>query len=161
MEYDLRKLAAARKGWITNACLLAAINYKMESVSPLVMSVLMGLLRLFSDDPLFQIHIRRAPAVGNLTRPFAAPKNPLAEMLKDMTPKPEGTSDSASSPTVDAAGGHAPAQPLEDLHDDGEDEMDDDTPPPAIDDLKDDHIKSDFDDDDHSRDCVQESKKTQ
>lgn len=161
MEYDLRQLANARKGWITNACLLAAINYKMESVSPLIMSALMGFSRLLADDPLFQIHVRRAPAVGNLKRPFAAPKNPLADMLKEMTPKAEETSDSATTAPAEGGGQQVAAQPAEDLHDDGDDDLDDDTPPPAIDDLKDDHIKSDFDDDDEEHNLAQESKKTQ
>lgn len=141
MEYDLRKLAAARKSFVSNACLLAAIHYKMESVSPLVMSSLMGITRLLSDDPLFQIHLRGAPAVGPLSRPFTPPKNPLADMLKDLQPKPDDPPANSQNQN----------EQLEDLHDDGDpdDDEHEDAPPPNISDLKDDHIKGDFDDEEH------------
>lgn len=152
MEYDIRQMAAARKSWLMNTCLLAAINYKMESVSPLIMSCLMGIMRLY-DDPLVQIHLRGEPSVGKLSRPFTPEKNPLANLLKEFAPKsPDaGAGDSASSPSARVA------QPEEDLHDDG-DSDEDEGPPPTIDDLKDDHIKSDFDDKDQEQDA--ESKKT-
>lgn len=142
MEYDLRKLAAARKSWVTNLCLLAAIHYKMESVSPLVMSVLMGAIRLFTDDPLFSIHLRGAPAVGPLKRPFVAPKNPLTDMLKDMQAK---SAQVAEAPQTQGPPGES------DLHDDGEAEEDEaDGPAPTLADFKDDHIEGDFDEDEHA-----------
>lgn len=153
MEYDLRQLETSRKAWITNACLLAVIHYKMESVSPLIMSALMGLTRLFAEDPLFQLHIRRSPAVGRLSRPFPAPKNPFGDMLKDVIMKPEDQAAQQTAPGGSTA--NAP-QPEEDLHDDGDEEPEDVAPPPSIEDLKDDHIKSDFDDD-----SVDDAKKTQ
>lgn len=154
MEYDLGKLAAARKSWATNACILAAIHYKMESVSPLIMSCLMGTFRLLADNQLVQIHIRGAPAVGDLKRPFQPPKNPFADMMAEMQKNQE---EAANKDAADQNGQTPTA--VEELHDDGEDEDEDDGPPPTIDDLKDDHIKGDFDDDDDDE-AAEESKKT-
>lgn len=135
MEYDLRQLASARRSWVTSSCFLAAVHYHMESVSPLVMSVIMGLLRLISEDPLVQIYLRGAPSVGKLARPFTAEKNPLANLLKDFAPKDTKSSQSDES-----------ARPEEDLHDDGDDDDDDETVS-TVSNLRDDNIKSDFDDD--------------
>lgn len=152
MEYDLQKLASARKSWATNACILAAIHFKMESVSPLVMSSLMGTFRLLFDDKLVQIHLRGAPAVGDLKRPFQAPKNPFADMMTEMQKNQEEESKkTAIEQNVQSS------TAVEELHDDGDDDDEDEGPPPTIDDLKDDHIKGDFDDED---DAIQESKKT-
>lgn len=143
MEYDLRHLANARRSWVTSSCFLAAVHYHMESVSPLVMSVIMGLLRLVSEEPLVQIHLRGVPSVGKLARPFVAEKNPLANLLKDFAPK-ENKSDQSQETN----------QPEEDLHDDGDDDDDDETAS-TIPNLRDDNIKSDFDDED-----TPDSKKT-
>lgn len=144
MEYDLRQLASARRSWVTSSCFLAAVHYHMESVSPLVMSAIMGLLRLISEDPLVQIHLRGAPSVGKLARPFTAEKNPLANLLKDFAPKDTKSSQSDES-----------ARPEEDLHDDGDDDDDDETVS-TVPNLRDDNIKSDFDDDETG-----DAKKTQ
>lgn len=133
MEYDLRQLANARRSWVTSTLFLAAVHYHMESVNPLVMSCVMGIIRMMSDDPLVQIHLRAVPAVGKLARPFTPEKNPLATMLSEMAPKDD-------KPKEDT-----PAQAEEDLHDDGDDD-DDDAGPATVVDQKDDHIKSDFDD---------------
>lgn len=144
MEYDLRQLASARRGWVMNSCFLAAVHYHMESVSPLIMSALMGFMRLIGEDPLVQLHLRGAPSVGKLARPFTAEKNPLASLFKDFAPKedkPGQVQDSSS--------------PEDDLHDDGDDDEDDEAPN-GIPNLIDDHVKSDFDDDESA-----ETKKTQ
>lgn len=140
LEYDLGVLASARKSWISNAIILSLFHYKMESVSPLIMSGVMGLVRLLSDDPLFKLHVLNLPSVGVLQRPFAPEKNPLAAMLKEMAPKPEAETDGHSRP----AGAPADAN---DLHDDGESD-DDEDPPAGIAALSDDHVKSDFEEDD-------------
>lgn len=152
MEYDLRILASSRKSWLTNACLLAAVHYKMESVSPLVVSSLMGLMRLVADDPLVQIHLRGEPSVGKFARPFKQEKSPIAGLMKEFAAKTEEAKEETQ--TERSRRRIAPSGEPEDLHDDGDSE-EDESPPPAIDDLKDDHIKSDFDDD-----VAQESKKT-
>lgn len=144
MEYDLRHLASARRSWVTSSCFLAAIHYHMESVSSLVMPVIMGSLRLISEDPLVQIHLRGAPSVGKLARPFTADKNPLASLLKEFSPK------ESKSPQPDET-----SRPEEDLHDDGDDDDDDETVP-NVPNIRDDNIKSDFDDDDNA-----DTKKTQ
>lgn len=141
MEYDLRQLASARRSWVTGSCFLAAVHYHMQSVSPLIMSAVMGVLRLITEDPLVQIHLRGAPVVGKLTRPFTAEKNPLAALM-ELAPK--------GDPKTPRDAQITPADPEEDVHDTGEDDDDeeDDVVPSAITDMKDDHIKSDFDDED-------------
>lgn len=149
MEYDLRQLAHARKSWITNACILTAINYKMESVSPLIMSALMGIVRLLSDEPLFQIYVRGSPAVGSLKRPFAPEKSPFATLMKEMAPKPEDSMATAGTTATRTAPSGATVDES-DLHDDGDSE--EDSPPRTIADMKDDHIKSDFDDEESKKD---------
>ncbi len=89
LEYDLELLRKARQGWVFNTLLLTAIHYKMQTVSPLIMSGLMNFVKLVTDDPLFQLHVRGAPAVGKLQRPFEPEESPIAAMLKSMLPKPE------------------------------------------------------------------------
>ncbi len=133
LEYDLDLLRSGRQGWLLNTLLLAAIHYKMQTVSPLIMSGLMGFFRLVTDDALFKLHIMGNPSVGKLKRPFPAEENPLAVLLKGLVPKPEEEN----------------AQQGEDLHDEGDSEEDDDgAAPPAIADLTDDHVKGDFEEDD-------------
>lgn len=140
MEYDLRQLSSARWSWVTSSCFLAAVHYHMESVSPLVMSALMGIIRLLSEDPLVQIHLLGSPAVGKLTRPFVAEKSPLAALMKEMTPKAD---DKPAESTQTA-------RPEEDLHRDADDDDDDDDDAPAgIADMKDDHIRGDFEEDEN------------
>lgn len=131
MEYDVRTLVAARRAFITNACILAGLHYKMESVSPLIMSGMMGMMKLLTEDKLVQIHIRGEPAVGPLKRPFKPPENPLGKLLKDFSGSKE----------------ESDATPGEDLHDDGDSEEDEADAPSALTDLTDEHIKSDFDED--------------
>lgn len=135
LEYDLRQLNASRRSWITNACLLAAIHYKMESVSPLIMSSVMGIIRLISDDPLFKLYILGASATAELARPFKTPESPLTALLKEMAPKP----DKSSPHTSDAT--------LADPDDDAESEDAHDSPPGTPVEIGDDHIKSDFHED--------------
>lgn len=140
MEYDLRHLANARRSWVTSSCFLAAVHYHMQSVSPLVMSAVMGSIRLLTEDQLVQIHLRGIPAVDKLARPFSAEKNPLANMLKEFSPKDE-------RPAQDNT--ERATRPEEELYDDGDDE-DEDEELVAITDMKDDHIKSDFDEEETS-----------
>lgn len=89
LEYDLELLRKARQGWIFNTLLLTGIHYKMQTVSPLIMSGLMNFVKLVSDDPLFKLYILGSPSVGKLKRPFEPEESPIAAMLKGMLPKPE------------------------------------------------------------------------
>lgn len=181
MEYDLRHLASARRSWATSSCFLAAVHYQMQSVSPLAMAAIMGIIRLLTEEPLVQIHLRGVPAVDKLARPFTAEKNPLATMLKDMTPKEDesGTASSTTSTTTTTGGvtttpgriqnGQATNNSSsnnvdDDLHDDGDDDDDDDDDdkPVVSTNIRDDHIKSDFDDDDTpAEELSEEAKKAQ
>lgn len=133
MEYDLSLLSTSRKGWLLNTVILSLVHYKMETVSPLLMSALMGVVKLITDDPLFKLHILGYPAVDKLKRPFPPEPNPLAAFMKDLVPK-QDADDNSQQPNG------------EELHDDG-DSDDDDHAPPAIADLTDDHVRSEFDDD--------------
>lgn len=134
LEYDLELLRTGRQGWILNTLLLTAIHYKMETVSPLIMSGLMGFVRLVTDDALVKLHIYGYPAVDKLKRPFPVEENPLAALLKGMAPKPEDT-----------------PQEGEDLHDDGDSDDGDTAPPPSVADLSDEHLAGDFDEDDEKK----------
>lgn len=119
IEYDLELLKKSRQGWIFNTMLLTAIHYKMQTVSPLIMSGLMSFMRLVTDDQLVQLHLLGAAAVGKLKRPFPAEENPLAGLLKGMLPKPEDMNNNN--------------KPEEELKDDGDDtEDEDDLPPPSL-----------------------------
>lgn len=129
MDYDLAQLAKTRKSFITNACILAAIHYKMQSVSPLVISAVTGLVRLLTDDPLVAIHFLKSAPVGPLARPFKQPEGLLGTMFKGMTP-PQPTNN--------------PSQPFEELHDDGDEDDDDDQGPTTLNDMDDSNITSDF-----------------
>lgn len=131
LEYDLDVLRTGRQGWLMNVLLLSAFHYKMQTVSPLIMSALMGFFRLISDDALFKLHILGHPAVDKLKRPFPAEENPLAAMLKGMMPKPEedGTTKGEDS-------------------DQDDDDDDDGETPKGIVELTDDHVKGDFEDED-------------
>ncbi|PXF49008.1 hypothetical protein BWQ96_01146 [Gracilariopsis chorda] len=140
MEYDLRTLSSARRSWVMNCLILAAVNYKTESVSAIVISPLMTLLRFVTEDPLFLIHVAGSPAVDKLKRPFTPSESPFATLLKEMAPK-EPTEDQKKKKDK---------QPVEDLHDDGESE-EEDNGPTRLTELKDDHIKSDFDEDDEPK----------
>lgn len=187
MEYDLRHLSSARRSWATSSCFLAAVHYHMQSVSPLAMAAIMGIIRLLTEEPLVQIHLRGAPATDKLKRPFTPEKNPLATMLNDMAPKDGESSGTTSSSTTTTTttttptnttatsgtaltggrvqNGQAPSNNNvnDDLHDDGDDDDDDDEVPPVMStSIKDDHIKSDFDDeDDDAADVSQLTKKAQ
>lgn len=131
LEYDLDLLQSARKGWIMNTVLLTVIHYKMQTVSPLVMSGFMGFFRLVTDDALFKLHVMGHPAVDKLKRPFPVEENPLAAMMKSMAQKPDEEESTQG----------------EDLHDDGESEEEDEVTPPGIAELTDDHVKGDFEED--------------
>lgn len=145
MEYDLRHLASARRSWVTSSCFLAAVHYHMQSVSPLIMSGVMGIIRLLSEDPLVQIHLRGIPAIEKLARPFTAEKNPLASLIKEMTPSPDAQTAGGTAQTTSTG--------QEDLHDDGDDDDDDDdSAPAAAASISDENIKSDFEDEDKT-DC--------
>ncbi|CAN8075210.1 unnamed protein product [Agarophyton chilense] len=140
MEYDLRMLAGARKSWAMNCLILAAINYKTESVSAIVMSPFMTLMKLVTEDPLFLIHVCGAPAVEKLKRPFPVAENPLAAMFKDMAPKdPSQTGQPKNDKPV-----------VEELHGESESE-EEDSGPTKLTDLADDHIKSDFDEEEEPK----------
>lgn len=138
MEYDLRTLANARRSWVMNCLILAAVNYKTESVSAIIISPLMTLIRFVTEDPLFLIHVAGSPAVDKLKRPFTPPESPFSTLLKEMSSK-EPPKDQKTE-----------KKPEEDLHDDGESE-EEDNGPTRLTELKDDHIKSDFDEDDEPK----------
>lgn len=152
MEYDLKVLSSARKQWLMNAIIISLVHYKMETVSPLVMSALMGFMRLVGDDPLVKLHIFGMPAVDSLQRPFKPEQNPLLGLAKDFLPKLEPEGEQGS-------GAGARREQAEDLHDDGESE-DDDEEPTAMADRSDEHVKSDFDDEDDAPEETGEDKKT-
>lgn len=135
IEYDLEHLKKARQGWIFNTLLLSVIHYKMETVSPLIMSGLMTFIRLLTDDPLVKMYLFGQPSVGKLKRPFQPEENPLANMLKGMVPKP----DEVNGPPRNAQ-----------ITSDDDDTEEEDNVAPETNDLTDDHIKGDFDDDDNS-----------
>ncbi|KAI0561898.1 SRP-independent targeting protein [Gracilaria domingensis] len=140
MEYDLRTLSGARRSWVMNCLILAAINYKTESVSAIVMSPFMTLIKLLTEDPLFLIHICGAPAVEKLKRPFPAPESPFAALFKEMAPKDPSP---AKQPKDDKP-------VIEELHGDSESEGED-SGPTRLTDLGDDHIKSDFDEEEEPK----------
>lgn len=153
MEYDLRHLSSARRSWATSSCFLAAVHYHMQSVSPLAMAAIMGIIRLLTEEPLVQIHLRGTPAVDKLARPFTPEKNPLATMLKDISPKDDESSTTSTTTTSTTTATTTTGRvqngqgPNDDLHDDGDDDDDDDDTPVMSTNIRDDHIKSDFDDD--------------
>ena len=130
LEYDLEILNSARKGWLMNTVILTLIHYKMETVSPLIMSPIMAFVKLVTEDPLVKLHILGKPAVDKLKRPFAPEENPLAALLKGLAPKQENEQNEPEG---------------EELHEESESDDDDDAPP-AIADLTDDHLEGDFDD---------------
>lgn len=132
LEYDLEMLRTARQGWIFNTLLLTAFHYKMQNVSPLIMSGIMGFVRLVTDDALVKLHLYGYPSVDKLKRPFPTEENPLTALLKGMVPNPEDMNRSSQG---------------EDLHDDGDSEDGDNNPLPSVADLSDDHVEGDFEDD--------------
>lgn len=137
IEYDLEHLKKVRQGWIFNTLLLSAIHYKMETVSPLIMSGLMTFIRLITDDPLVKMYLFGQPSVGKLKRPFQAEENPLASMLKGMVPKPDEM--------------NAPPRNSQITSDDDDTEEEDNIiPDTAVADMTDDHIKGDFEEEDNS-----------
>lgn len=93
--YDLNILATARRSWLMNAVILTLIHAKTGAINPLIMSSVMGLVKL-TDEPLFRVHVLREPATGGLERPFAPEANPLATLMKGLAPKPEGEEDDAA-----------------------------------------------------------------
>lgn len=149
LAYDLNALSTARKSWMFNLAILTVIHFKTASVSPLIMSAVMGIARFF-EDPLFKLHVLRHPSVGPLKRPFAPEANPLASFLQSMLPQlptVEETSDQESADeNNDSSGSSQPKvtgrnrngvshaqsrfEPQddsvvdEDLHDDGNDDDD-------------------------------------
>lgn len=143
MEYDLRTMDSARKSWVFNCLVVAAINYKTESVSAIAMSLVMTIVRVVTEDPLFLIHVCGTPADGKLKRPFTVPESPFASLLKEMAPKPQ-----SEQPKEETPG--------EDLHDEGDSE-EEDSVPATLTDMADDHIKGDFDEEENVDD--KESKK--
>lgn len=116
--YDLGLLASARKSWLLNACVLTAIHAKTGAVNPLVMSAVMGLFKIV-DEPLFRLHVLRAPATGVLERPFKPEVNAIAKAMEGFMPKPE---DLAAASGGEGAGDEPQ---IEELHSDGEGEEDD------------------------------------
>lgn len=133
LEYDMDLLRKARQGWIFNTILLTGIHYKMQTVSPLIMSGLMNFVKLITDDPLFKLHILGSPSVGKLKRPFEPEESPISAMLKGMLPKPE-----------DLEGPKG-----ENLRDDGDDTEDEDevTSPMTIQDLPEASVSEDEEED--------------
>jgi hypothetical protein len=131
LAYDMGLLQTARKSWLINVVILTLVHMKMSSVSPLLMSSIMGLVR-YIDDPLFKLHILGYRSVGALKRPFAEEANPLGGLLKGIMPKlpsmePE-SSEAASAIDSDSARGSQRFSPVEveELHEDEDDDDDDD-----------------------------------
>jgi Phosphate transport (Pho88) len=133
LEYDLNLLQTARKSWLMNAVILTLVHMKTASVSPLLMSTIMGLTR-YLDDPLFKLHILGFRSDGPLKRPFPVDKNPLAGLLQGMLPEAHnpstesdasGPSSASRSDLIRRTQQYPPAY-VEDLHEDDEDEDDED-----------------------------------
>lgn len=156
LAYDLGILQTARRSWLMNAVVLTLIHAKTGAINPLIMSSVMGLVKLV-DDPLFRLHVLREPATGSLKRPFTPEANPLATLMQGLAPKPEGEDGAADAPpAADGAVGYAGrangavagagtngngmrrravpamAEPVEveELHSDGEEEEEDEEPKP-------------------------------
>ncbi|KAA8491566.1 Uncharacterized protein FVE85_2581 [Porphyridium purpureum] len=79
-DYDMGILVAQRKALLTNMAMMAFVHFKMGSVSPLVVSSVMGILKV-SDEHLFKLHVLGAAEEGKLERPFPTEPNPLMAML--------------------------------------------------------------------------------
>jgi len=134
-DYDMDMLTSQRKAAMTNVAVLMFVHFKMGSTSPLVISSVMGLLKLF-DEPLFKIYVLKQPAEGKLERPFKPEPNPLLAMLGmgGNAANAEGDANAADS-TADAAqsttnAGTTPAitQDATVANPDGEEDEDEDEP---------------------------------
>lgn len=78
--YDkMEALKDVRQGLIT-VCMVSFIHYKWGNPMPLLFQCIMLPMGLM-DKPLVKIHLLGAQPVGKLARPFAAPPNPLEQML--------------------------------------------------------------------------------
>jgi hypothetical protein len=131
LAYDLNLLQTARKSWLMNAVILTLVHMKTASVSPLLMSTIMGLTR-YLDDPLFKLHILGFQSEGPLKRPFPVDKNPLAGLLQGILPEAPSMAPAASGSSSTSHGDvnrrtqQFPPAYVEDLHEDEDDEDDND-----------------------------------
>mmetsp|Transcript_28534 Transcript_28534/g.69452 ORF Transcript_28534/g.69452 Transcript_28534/m.69452 type:complete len:149 (-) Transcript_28534:26-472(-) len=95
----------AKRGVMMNALIVSFIHYKMGTVTPMVMTAAMGLVR-FLDDPQVKLHVLGHKDEGDLQRPFKS-DNPLAKLL-GLGPQPAADQNGPNAEA--AAGGSADGQ---------------------------------------------------
>lgn len=74
-EYDFMKWKEQLQHMVIGCCVLAFIHGKWGYILPLVLQTIQAPWQAL-ESPLFQIHIRKKAAVGELKRPFPSP-NPF------------------------------------------------------------------------------------
>ena len=81
MEYDLEKLKElALKRLGMGLLIIAFIHYKWAVVPPLIYQCVHNPMLVY-DSPLFQIHMLKKKAIGDLSRPFAE-TNPILKFAE-------------------------------------------------------------------------------
>jgi Phosphate transport (Pho88) len=102
--YDVGKVREFISQTVFSFFFLLFLHLKFEFVHPLLLQSILPLKNaLFM--PIFQIHLFGRPPIGDLERPFKAPKSPFADLFAQGgdSPSAEDVSSSATSSTLDSA----------------------------------------------------------
>lgn len=81
MEYDLKLVQEFIRQTTISLCILLFMHYKWEFIQPLIIQSILP-LKAAIFLPIFQIHLLRRPAEGDLKRPFKPPTNQLGEWME-------------------------------------------------------------------------------
>jgi hypothetical protein len=79
-DYDQKDAVGKVRALCLQVAMTSFMHYKWGSPMPLLFQCVMLPMNL-ADEPLVKIHIFGQKAEGKLARPFAAPPNPMADML--------------------------------------------------------------------------------
>lgn len=91
MEYDLKLVQEFIRQTTISTCILLFMHYKWEFIQPLIIQSILP-LKAAIFLPIFQIHLLRRPAEGDLKRPFKPPTNQLGEWMEQQKQKFEQNS---------------------------------------------------------------------
>ena len=83
-EYDLQQIKKLVGSILMPMCIISLMHFKWQFVRPLVLQSVMMPMTM-AKSQLFKIHVLGQPAEGDLERPWAPPKSPLAQLISGDT----------------------------------------------------------------------------